>query len=99
MMSLTKGAAHAIEGILSNPDVPDDAGLRIVVEASPEDTARQLQVVIAARPDHDDFVIERSRARVFIPSPLADMLADKCLDAEVDEEQVRFTLASQGAAA
>src|SRR5262249_27641166 len=99
MMALTAGATQAIEGILSSPDMPDDAGLRIVVESSSEDPGRQLQVVIAAQPDDDDFVIERSGARVFVPLRLADMLEDKCLDAEVEDEHVRFTLGSRSGAA
>jgi iron-sulfur cluster assembly protein len=100
MMSLTLEATHAIEGILAGPDVPEGGGLRIVLERSEYDGAgARLQVAIAAEPDDDDELIEKAGARVFIPAPLVGILADKRLDAEVDDEGgVRFTLGSATAA-
>src|ERR1700751_3431 len=64
MMSLTPEATHAIAVILSRPELPEDAGVRIVLELPKRGAPRQRQVAVAALPNRGDEVIERSGARV-----------------------------------
>jgi iron-sulfur cluster assembly protein len=97
MLSLTLEATHAIAEILADPELPVDAGLRIVLEGPAGGNGHgQLQVALAESPSEDDEVLEKAGARVFVPAPLAAVLADKCLDAELDgDDAVQFTLERQ----
>jgi Fe-S cluster assembly iron-binding protein IscA len=100
MLSLTLEATHLIAEMLADPEVPEDAGVRIGVEGpGMRNGGTQLQVAIAAGPSDDDEVVETAGARVFIPAPLSRTLADKTLDARVDaNEGVRFELGTQAQA-
>jgi Fe-S cluster assembly iron-binding protein IscA len=96
MLTLTPDAAQAVDTIVSRPDLPDDAGLRItaepqVAESGPPTTDLRLEMVDA--PEPDDEVIEGSQ--LYIEQGTAELLGDKVLDAEFAEDQVQFKLRDQ----
>lgn len=100
MLSLTPEATQAIERILKAPGVPENAGLRIM-PVGPTDESQvtsELQVEVADQPGERDEVIEANGARVFVQDSLCGYLDDKTLDAETDQERIRFSLAGQTAA-
>lgn len=88
MITLTDNAAAQIRNLVDQPDVPDDAGVRI---ASTADGA--LTLSLATEPTDGDAVVDRDGARVFL-EPEADQLLDgRQLDAGVDPEgSVRFSI-------
>jgi Fe-S cluster assembly iron-binding protein IscA len=93
MLALTKGAADAVETIVSQPDAPETAVLRITTETEEvgEDSSeRELQMKLAEEPEEDDVLVQGMRISVE-PSTL-DFLDDKVLDAEVVGGGVRFSL-------
>ena len=97
MLTMTREATTAIEGILTSPGIPDGAGLRIA-EAPPTGPAEPvagLQVALVEEPELGDQVIEDSGARVFVQESVTDVLDDKELDAHFDAERVSFTLGRQ----
>ena len=96
MLAITDTAAEAINGIVTSQEAPETAGLRIVArtENQPEGA---LEVSVAATPAEDDEVVEESGAQVFLEPRAAEVLDDKVLDAEVNEQgQVRFAVGQQG---
>lgn len=89
MLTLTENAATEIRNLVAQPEVPDDAGVRI---ASTADGA--LTLALAAAPDYGDAVVEESGARVFLEPAAGQLLDDKQLDAGVDAAgNVQFTIA------
>ena len=92
MLTLTENATTEINNLVkNNPEVPDDAGIRI---ASNPDGAT-LTLSLALTPAEDDSVITENGARVFLEPTAAGLLDDKTLDAGVDAEgQVAFGLAA-----
>lgn len=100
MLALTPEATQAIERILKAPGVPDGSGLRIIPVAPAEesDVTSELQVELAEQPGERDEVIETNGARVFVQDSLCRYLDDKTLDAETNQERIRFSLAGQTAA-
>jgi len=62
---------------------------------SSSDQAPEIQLSVAALPSEDDEVVEEQGARVFLDPEAASLLADKVLDASVEQNQVAFTLAEQ----
>lgn len=93
MLTLTESATTQIRNLtVDNPDVPDDAGIRI---ASNPDGAT-LTLSLALTPAEDDAVIAENGARVFLEPTAAGLLEDKTLDAGVDPTgQVQFGIAPQ----
>lgn len=93
VLTLTDSATTEIRNLVeNNPEVPDDAGIRI---ASNPDGAT-LTLSLALTPAEDDTVIGENGARVFLEPTAAGLLDDKTLDAGVDAQgQVQFGLAPQ----
>jgi iron-sulfur cluster assembly protein len=94
MLTLTIDAAEAVRSALAAaPDLPDDAGLRILPSESGEETG--LGLALAAAPEEDDEVIDEEGARVFVAPEVASYLEDKVLDAEQIENRIQFSVAEQ----
>jgi iron-sulfur cluster assembly protein len=93
MLTLTDSAVTAIRTLTSQPELPEDTGLRIM---SQDEGGPAFQVTLAESPAAGDQVIETSGARVFLEPGAAIALDDKSLDAQVDDQgTVAFTLADQ----
>ena len=93
MLALTPQAATAIDGILSSPDFPDEAGMRITTETETiQEGAAQtaLRLTVVDQPEQSDQVLEA--APVFLEPEAASLLDDQVLDAEVSGDQVQFNL-------
>lgn len=90
MLSLTENAAAIIRSLTIDPDLPEDAGLRIAVPGNGSDALRVSASPGAHAGDH---VLEVIGARVFLEPSAALLLKDKTLDARVDDEgNVAFLL-------
>src|SRR6185312_12698249 len=81
MLTLTDSAVTAIRNLTSQPELPEDTGLRIM---SQSDGGPTFQVTLAETPVAGDQVIETEGARVFLEPGAAVALDDKSLDAQVD---------------
>jgi len=93
MLTLTDSAVTAIRTLTSQPELPEDTGLRIMAEDA---AAPSFQVALAETPGAGDQVIEADGARVFLEANAAAALDDKALDAQIDDEgTVAFTVAQQ----
>lgn len=93
MLTLTDNAVTAIRALTSQPELPDESGLRIMAQG---EEAPSFQLALAARPVEGDEVIESGGARVFVEHTAAAALSDKALDAEVDDQGgVAFSVAPQ----
>lgn len=94
MLALSERAVTAINGIVSNPGVPDGAGLRLSPQMSGEDPVA-LELAVVEGPVGGDQVVEEQGAHVFVDERVGPMLDDKILDATSEGEQVRFTIVEQ----
>jgi iron-sulfur cluster assembly protein len=94
LLALTENAVHAVKGLVSSSDeTAETGGLRMVAEQAGEQVNFQLS--LAALPAEDDEVIEQEGARLFLNPEASSLLEDKLLDANVDRDQVAFTLAER----
>jgi Fe-S cluster assembly iron-binding protein IscA len=93
VLTLTDSATAEIRNLIdNNPEVPDDAGVRIATSTD----GATLTLSLALVPSEDDAVVNEHGARVFLEPAAAQMLDDKALHAAVDEQgQVQFALAEQ----
>jgi Fe-S cluster assembly iron-binding protein IscA len=94
VLVLTHDAATVIRSIVEQSDVPEQGGLRITAQPVDEQQAA-LQLAVAQEPDALDEVVEQEGAQVFLEPVVAQALADKVLDASVEDDGVRFTIHEQ----
>lgn len=92
MLALTENAASVIRSFADHPGLDQGAGLRI---AGPDDS-NGLRVSPAPDPLEGDGVVEVAGARVFMESTAEHLLADKILDALVEDDgRIEFVLRNQ----
>jgi Fe-S cluster assembly iron-binding protein IscA len=95
MLALTQTAAEAVHTIVAKSELPDSAGLRLQAEHDSSNgngpSGLVLDVVLA--PDPDDTVVDG--APLYVDSAAADLLADQVLDAELEADDIRFSLRPQ----
>ena len=97
MLVLTEAAAEAVKAITSTPQAPERSGLRIASSAAEADDPGTLQISAASGPRENDQVVEAAGAHVYLEPQAAAYLADKVLDAQVDQDgKAHFTLDVQG---
>jgi iron-sulfur cluster assembly protein len=93
MLTLTHNASAVIKDLTDHSVVAEDGGLRI--STSP-DNDTSLTVNVTPAPEPDDQIVENAGARVFLEGHAAEVLADKVLDAELDDDgKVRFAVTDQ----
>lgn len=93
MLALTQGAADAVERIVTQPETPDSAVLRITSRTESDNgsgPSREIEMALVTEPQEDDVVVEGIPIAVE-PSTL-EFLDDKILDAEVEEGGFHFSL-------
>jgi Fe-S cluster assembly iron-binding protein IscA len=93
MLTLTDSAVSAIRGLTSQPELPEQTGLRIMAQG---EGAPSFQLALAEGPVAGDQVVEEGGARVFLEAEVAAVLDDKALDAQVNEQgDLAFRIADQ----
>jgi len=93
MLAITPSAVQLIQGLMSQPEVPDGAGLKLSGQMTPEGASIELNVV--AGPEESDQVLEAEGAKIFVAAPVTQALDDKILDAGVEEGNIEFRLMEQ----
>jgi iron-sulfur cluster assembly protein len=95
VLTLTDNAVQVIRSVSYQPEVPPDTGLRIT--SGPEGSG-SLSLSVSAGPQVGDEVVEDQGAKVYLEPEAAELLNDKTLDAEVDEQgDVSFLIGEQPA--
>jgi iron-sulfur cluster assembly protein len=87
MLTLSESAVEVVDTLLHRPEVPEEAGLRILPGGE-----SQLAVELASEPVPGDQIIEERGARVFVDSEIAPMLDNAELNAHRDGDQIAFGL-------
>jgi len=93
VLTITPAAAEAIKAIVSSSPVPD-GGLKITTTPVSDGSAA-LELSVAGAPTATDRVVEEEGSRVFVEELAAGELDDKVLDAQVEQDTVRFSLHQQ----
>ena len=100
MLALTPQAQEVVSSIVASEELPESAGLRITSEenavpgSNSDNSQRDLRLSVVEQPQSDDERVEGTQ--VFVePGATSELLDDKVLDAEVEEDEVRFSLMQQ----
>jgi iron-sulfur cluster assembly protein len=92
VLAITEDAATAIDSIVLS-GLPQGAGLRITRELntqSGQEARTDLRLSVVESAEEGDEVLED--VRIFLEPEAADFLDNKLLDADVDGDEVRFSL-------
>jgi len=91
LLTLTKHAQTAVRTLTRDRQAPENAGLRI----TPGNEG--LELMLVAEPVPGDALIDDGGARVFVEPQVAQLLDEQTLDAQVEDGNVSFFLASPDA--
>jgi iron-sulfur cluster assembly protein len=91
LLTLTEHAQTAVRTLTQDPQAPERAGLRI----TPGNDG--LELMLVAEPMPGDALIDDGGARVFVEPLVAHLLDERTLDAQVEDGNVNFFLASPDA--
>ncbi|MGH3502400.1 MAG: Fe-S cluster assembly protein HesB [Nocardioidaceae bacterium] len=92
MLTLTENASTVIKSITDSDEAADANGLRI----SPIEDRDDFEIRLASATEPGDQVVEEHGATVYLEEKAAQMLDDKVLDAQVDQEGgAQFSLGVQ----
>jgi Fe-S cluster assembly iron-binding protein IscA len=93
MLTISENAVTVVKDLADRMTGSIDGGLRIATDAS---DASNFDVTMIPTPEAGDHVVENNGAHVFLEQKASDVLADKELDAAVDDEgAVRFSILSR----
>jgi iron-sulfur cluster assembly protein len=93
VLAITEDAVTAIDSIVSSSGLPDGAGLRITQEQNTEaegETRTDLRLSLVESAAEGDEVLED--AQIFLEPEAAEFLDNKLLDADIEGDEVRFSL-------
>ena len=93
MLAITEDAAAAVDSIVASSGLPEGAGLRITQEQntqSGEEARTDLRLSLVESAEEGDEVLED--VQIFLEPQAADFLDNKLLDADVEGDEVRFSL-------
>lgn len=91
MLALTDNAVSVIRDLAATTQTPETTGVRIAIAQDQE----QLSLALAPASADGDQVVEDQGARVYLEQEAASMLADRTLDAAVEQDgSVQFFVAT-----
>jgi iron-sulfur cluster assembly protein len=93
VLAITEDAATAIDNIVASSGLPQGAGLRITQELntqSGQEGRTDLRLSVVESAEEGDEVLED--VQIFLEPEAADFLDNKLLDADVEGDEVRFSL-------
>jgi len=93
VLAITEDAATAIDSIVASSGLPQGAGLRITQELntqSGQEGRTDIRLSVVERAEEGDEVLED--VQIFLEPEVADFLGNKLLDADIEGDDVRFSL-------
>jgi iron-sulfur cluster assembly protein len=97
MLTLTPNAEEAVRRIVQNAPVDDDTGGLRISPGEPTPDGVPLEITIVDVPTQGDQDAGAPDAHVYLEPTAAEALDDKILDAEVEGDNIGFTLHDAGA--
>lgn len=79
MLTMTRDAATIVSSARDEQGVPEDYGLRVFAQLTPEGV--EIGLAFAAQPTQGDEVAEAEGQRIFVGSELVDQLSEAVIDA------------------
>ena len=92
MLTLTPNAEEAVRRIVQNAPVDDETGGLRIAPGEPTAEGVPLQITIVDVPAQGDQDAGAPDAHVYIDPAAVEVLDDKLLDAQLEDDQVGFAL-------
>jgi iron-sulfur cluster assembly protein len=96
VLTLTPTAAEVVRTLVEQSSAPDSGGLRIAAEDGAGE-AIAIELTLVEEPEATDETVEQSGATVYLDPRAAELLEDKLLDAQVEDDAVTFVLRDETA--
>jgi len=97
MLTVTPAASAAVAAVLDSPQVPDGAGLRLQEGIDAAGQASIGIAIVAEPADADEHVPVDDGRELLVAQEVSGLLDGQTLDAEIQDENVAFTIRPQSA--
>ncbi len=97
MLTLTPNAEEAVRQLVANSPISEDEGGLRIAPGQPTTEGVPLELTIVGSPEPEDQDAGAPDAHVYLEPTAAEALDDKILDAEVEGDNIGFTLMDAGA--
>jgi Fe-S cluster assembly iron-binding protein IscA len=94
LLTITENAEQALDAVAAAENVPEGAGVRIS-QGVGANGQPAVGIALVAAPEPGDAVVEDANVPVFVAAEVQDLLDDKVLDAELQGEQIAFSISVQ----
>jgi Fe-S cluster assembly iron-binding protein IscA len=94
LLTITENAEQAIDAVAAAENAPEGAGVRIS-QGVGANGQPAVGLALVPGPQPGDAVVENAGTPVFLAADVADLLDDKILDAEIEGDQIAFSVAEQ----
>ncbi len=92
MLTLTPNAEEAVRHLVANSPISEDVGGLRIAPGQPTPDGVPLELTIVGSPEPEDQDAGAADAHVYLEPTAAEALDGKVLDAEVEGENIGFTL-------
>jgi Fe-S cluster assembly iron-binding protein IscA len=92
MLTLTPNAEQAVRRLVASSPISEDVGGLRIAPGSPTPDGVPLELTIVGSPEPEDQDAGAPDAHVYLEPTAAEALDDKVLDAEVEGDNIGFTL-------
>jgi iron-sulfur cluster assembly protein len=97
MLTLTPNAQEAVRQIVANAPVSEDTGGLRIAPGDPTPDGVPLEMSLVDAPEAQDQEAGEPDAHVYLDPRAAEVLDNKVLDAQVQEDRVGFAVRDAGA--
>lgn len=95
MLTLTPAANAALVAIIESPEVPEGAAIRLDHATGPDGEPALGMMVVSEAEATDEVIETPSGVEVFVSPDAAEALDDQELDADVEGDQLSFSIQPQ----
>jgi hypothetical protein len=95
MLTLTPAAVAAVTTLLQDPDLPEGAGLRLQRGFDAAGEAAIGITIVGGPEPNDEIALAPPEAELFLAPDVAGLVDDQVLDAEMQDQNVAFTIRPQ----
>jgi iron-sulfur cluster assembly protein len=96
MLTLTENAEEAVRRLVANAPISEAVGGLRIAPGDPTADGTPLELTIVGSPEPEDQDAGASDAHVYLEPTAAEALDDKVLDAEIEGDDIGFTLLDAG---
>jgi iron-sulfur cluster assembly protein len=94
LLTITENAEHALDAVAAAENAPEGAGVRLS-QGLGANGQPAVGLALVPGPQPGDAIVDSANTPVFLAADVAELLEDKILDAQMEGDQIAFSVAER----